>query len=92
MSGYDVWGERMLGMRWKCLFLCTKTYLYSSTVTVVVECFFWPPHALWGDNVVRKYWVRSFLGVVGRQDDAAMFGMGMVQAWVGQFVTSITLP
>ena len=36
--------------------------------------FFWPPHVLWGENVVRKYWTRSFLGVVGGQDDVAMFG------------------
>ena len=41
-----------------------------------VECFFRRPHALWGERVVRKYWVRSVRGrgVVGGQDDAAMFG------------------
>jgi hypothetical protein len=39
-----------------------------------VECFFRHPHALWGERVVRKYWVRSVQGVVVGQDDAVMFG------------------
>ena len=39
-----------------------------------VECFFRRPRALWGERVVRKYWVRSVRGMVGGQDDAAMFG------------------
>ena len=30
--------------------------------------------ALWGERVVRKYWMRSVRGVVGGQDDAAIFG------------------
>ncbi len=41
---------------------------------MVVECFFRQPCALWGESVVRKYWVRSVLGVVGGQDDVAVFG------------------
>jgi hypothetical protein len=39
MSGYDVGGERMLGRRWKHLCSCSKTWLYSSAVTMPVECF-----------------------------------------------------
>ncbi len=75
MSGYDVWGERtMLGRRWKCSCSCLKTWLYSSAVTMPVECYFRRPRALWGDRVVRKYWVRSVRGTVGGQDDVVMFG------------------
>ena len=48
MSGYDVWGERMLGRRWKCSCSCSKTWLYSSAVMMPVECFFRHPHAQWG--------------------------------------------
>ena len=69
MSEYDVWGERMLGRRWKGSCSCSKTWLYSSAVTMPVECFFWCPRALWGERVVRKYWARSVRGMVGRQDD-----------------------
>ena len=39
-----------------------------------VECFCRRPHGLWGERVVRKYWVRSVQGVVGEQDDVVMFG------------------
>ena len=39
-----------------------------------VECFYRRPPALWGERVVRKYWVRSVRGVVGEQDDVVMFG------------------
>ncbi len=39
---------------------------YSSAVTMSVEL-------LLGESVVRKYWVRSVWGVVGGQDDVAMF-------------------
>ncbi len=73
MSGYDVWGERMLGRRWKCLFSYLKTWLYSSVVTMPVDCFFRRPRALWGDKVVRKYWARSVRGTVGGQDDVAVW-------------------
>jgi hypothetical protein len=34
--------------------------------------FFRRPQALWGESVVRKYWVRSVWGVVGGQADVAM--------------------
>ncbi len=74
MSGYDVWGERILGRRWKYSCWCSKTWLYSSAVTMPVECFFRRPHALWGERVVRKYWARSVRGMVGGQDDVTMFG------------------
>ena len=47
--------------------------LYSSTVTMAVECFFRRLRALWGGCVVRKYWLRSVQGVVGGQDDVAVF-------------------
>ncbi len=73
-SGYDVWGEMMLGRRWKCSRSCSKTWLYSSAVTMPVECFIRCPCALWGDRVVRKYWARSVRGMVGGQDDVVMFG------------------
>jgi len=66
MSGYDVWG--------KCSFSYSKTWLYISAVTMPAECFFRRPRALWGERVVRKYWARSIWGMVGGQDDAAMFG------------------
>jgi hypothetical protein len=56
------------------LFSYLKTWLNSSAVTMPVESFFRRPSALWGERVVRKYWVRSVWGVVGGQDDAAMFG------------------
>ncbi len=39
-----------------------------------VECFFRYPRALWGERVVRKYWVRFVQGMVGGQDDVAMVG------------------
>ena len=74
MSGYEVWGERMLGRRWKCSCSCSKTWLYSSAVTMPVERFFRRPRALWGERVVRKYWARSVRGMVGGQDDVTMFG------------------
>ncbi len=74
MSGYDVWGERMLVRRWKCLCSCSKMWLHSSAVTMPVECFFRRPRALWGDRVVRKYWERSVQGTVDGQDDVVMFG------------------
>ena len=67
MGGEDA-GEEVKGP-----FLYLKTYLYSSTVMMVVECFFRQLCALWGESVVRKYWTRSVLGVVGRQDDVALF-------------------
>ena len=43
-------------------------------MTMPVEFFFRHPRALWGERVVRKYWVRSVQGLVGGQDDAVMFG------------------
>ena len=67
----QVW---MLGRRWKCSCSCSKTWLYSSAVTMPVECFFRSLRALWGDRVVRKYWVRSVWGTVGGQNDVVMFG------------------
>ena len=73
MSGYDVWGERMLGRRWKCSCSCLKTRLYSFAMTMPVECFFKCPCALWGERVVREYWVRSVRGMVGKKDDVTMF-------------------
>jgi len=39
MRRYDVWGERMLGRRWKCSCSCSRTWLYSFAVTMPVECF-----------------------------------------------------
>ncbi len=66
MSGYDVWG--------KCSFSYSKTWLYISAVTMPAECFFRRPRALWGERVVREYWVRSVRGMVGGKDDVTMFG------------------
>ena len=68
MGGEDT-GEEV-----KVSFSYSKTWLYSSLVTMPVECFFRRLHALWGVRVVRKYWLRSVRGVFGGQDDAAMFG------------------
>jgi len=67
-------GGKDAGEEVKCTFSYLKRWLYSSTVTMPVECFFWRLCALWGERVVRKYWARSVRGVVGGQDDAAMFG------------------
>ena len=46
---------------------CVQIHGYSSAVAMAVEL-------LWGESVVRKYWARSVWGVVGGQDDVAMFG------------------
>ncbi len=43
---------------------------------MAVECIFRQPQALWGESVVRKYWVRSVWGVVGGQADVSMCGRG----------------
>jgi hypothetical protein len=42
-------------------------------MTMALECFFRRPRALWGGCVVRKYWLRSVQGMVGGQDDVAVF-------------------
>jgi len=41
-------------MRCGGLFSCSKTWVYSSAVTMAVECFFRWSRALWGESVVRK--------------------------------------
>ncbi len=59
-----VWGENA-GEEVKML---------SSALTLFVEFFVSQLRALWGESVVRKYWVSSVWGVVGGQDDIAICG------------------
>ena len=58
------------------MFSYSKTCLYSSAVTMPVECFLGIQvrYGVRGERVVRKYWARSVRGVAGGQDDAAMVG------------------
>ena len=68
-----VWGENA-GEEVKMSVFVFKDMVVKLHSDDVCRMFFSRPRALWGESVVRKYWVRSVWGVVGGQDDAAMFG------------------
>jgi hypothetical protein len=81
MRGYEVWGERRLGRRWK--FYGDLTYIswWSEWVIYLLQCGFMRLLALWVETLQRKWSGPLAEGTEGGQATFVMRGRSRWKRW-----------
>jgi len=77
-SGYDVCGDKMLGIRWRSAFEFVLASWYICDVTMSPNTFFSRPRALCSEILVSNILKHSLVGVKGGQHNFTICGSSIL--------------